>query len=53
MLTLVIIQKVINKEKIKKYYKFKVFMLILLLAIVLGIIFYRYRKRVATKFFFR
>lgn len=48
-----IIQKVINKEHIKKYYKFKVFFIILLLIIVFSIIFYYYRKRLATKFFFR
>jgi hypothetical protein len=48
-----IIQKVINQEHIKKYHKFKIMFLVLLLAIVFGIIYYRYRNRHATKYFFR
>ena len=48
-----IIQKVINKENIKKYHKFKLFILVILLGLVLGYIFYRYQKRQGTKYFFR
>ena len=48
-----IIQKVINKEHIKKYHKFKIIFLIFLLVSVFGIIYYQYRKRAAVKYFFR